>query len=131
MARIIIAEDEVHIRHILVLWIKRHGHDVIKAATGGAALRALREEEADLLITDVNMPEIDGIELTEQAFDVCRTLRAVFVVTSRCDQRDILERLSDPRVRVFPKPFSPSQLVRDVELALRQDAAAPSAREGD
>ena len=128
MARIIIAEDETHIRHILVLWIKRHGHDVIEAATGGAALQALRDENAELLITDVNMPEIDGIELTERAFDVCPTLRAVFVVTSRCDQRDILDRLTDPRVRVFPKPFSPSQLVRDVELALRQDAATPSSQ---
>ncbi len=131
MARIMIAEDEAHIRHILTLWIKRHGHDVIEAANGGAALRALRDEDAELLITDVNMPEIDGIELTEQAFDVCPTLRAVFVVTSRCDQRDILDRLSDPRVRVFPKPFSPSQLVRDVELALRQDTAAPPARGGN
>ena len=128
MARIVIAEDEAHIRHILVLWIRRHGHEVIEAATGGEALQALRDHQADLLITDVNMPEIDGIELTEQAFDVCHSLRAVFVVTSRCDQRDILDRLTDPRVRVFPKPFSPSQLVRDVELALRQDATAPSAQ---
>ncbi len=118
MARIVIAEDQAHIRHILVMWIRRHGHEVVEASTGAAALQALRGGDVDLLITDVNMPEMDGLALTEQAFDVCSSLRAVFVVTSRCDQRDILDRLADPRVRVFPKPFSPSQLVRDVEEAM-------------
>jgi CheY-like chemotaxis protein len=100
------------------MWIRRHGHDVVEASTGVAALRALQGGGVDLLITDVNMPEMDGIELTQKAFDACPSLRAVFVVTSRCDQRDILDRLADPRVSVFPKPFSPSQLVRDVEEAM-------------
>lgn len=118
MARIVIAEDQAHIRHILVMWIRRHGHEVVEAATGRTALEALQAGDVDLLITDVNMPEMDGIELTQQAFEACSSLRAVFVVTSRCDQRDILDRLADPRVRVFPKPFSPSQLVRDVEDAM-------------
>lgn len=130
MARIVIAEDQAHIRHVLVMWIRRHGHEVIEAPTGVAALSALRSGAVDLLITDVNMPELDGLELTRQAFDACPTLRGVFVVTSRCDQRDILDRLPDPRVRVFPKPFSPSQLVRDVENAMGVDPVAPRAAGG-
>ena len=44
MARIIIAEDQAHIRHILVMWMTRHGHEVTQAATGGEALRALRAD---------------------------------------------------------------------------------------
>ncbi len=130
MARIVIAEDQAHIRRILVMWISRHGHEVIEAATGGAAMQALREEEVELLITDVNMPEVDGLELAEQAFDICPALRGVFVVTSRCDQQDILDRLTDPRVRLFPKPFSPSQLVREVEAVVGKGAASRSMQGG-
>ncbi len=130
MARIIIAEDQAHIRRILVMWISRHGHEVIEAATGGAAMQALRDEAVELLITDVNMPEIDGLELAEQAFDICPGLRGVFVVTSRCDQQDILDRLTDPRVRLFPKPFSPSQLVREVEAVVGQGTESRSIKGG-
>lgn len=130
MARIIIAEDQAHIRRILVMWISRHGHEVIESATGGEAMRALRDESVELLITDVNMPEIDGIELAERAFDLCPGLRGVFVVTSRCDQQDILDRLTDPRVRLFPKPFSPSQLMREVEAVVGEGAASRSMRGG-
>ena len=125
MARILIAEDQVHIRHVLKMWIKQHGHEVLEASNGRAALDTLKAEEVDLLITDVNMPEMDGIDLARLAFNACSTLRHVFVVTSRCDQKDILDQLSDPRVAVFPKPFSPSQIIKDVEKAVGLDAAVP------
>lgn len=114
MARIVVAEDHIHIRHVLVMWLGRHGHEAVEAANGRLALEALRAVGADVLITDVNMPEMDGLELTRAAFDACPTLRGIFVVTSRCDQREIIEQLHDPRIRVFPKPFSPSQLVKQV-----------------
>ncbi|TWT41177.1 Alkaline phosphatase synthesis transcriptional regulatory protein PhoP [Phycisphaerae bacterium RAS1] len=125
MARIVIAEDQPHIRHVMSLWLRKHGHDVVEACNGAAALDALRGVPADLLITDVNMPEMDGIELTRCAFGACATLRRVFVVTSRCDQADILLQLCDPRVSVLPKPFSPSQLLREVESAAALAASAP------
>lgn len=127
MACIVIAEDEAHIRHVLAMWIGRFGHQVIQAGTGRRALEALRSNRAELLITDVNMPEMDGIELTRLAFEACPTLRSVFVVTSRCDQGNILAELSDPRVHVLPKPFSPSQLLKDVERAIAPAVVEPGA----
>ncbi|MBU0641572.1 MAG: response regulator [Planctomycetes bacterium] len=118
MAQIVIAEDQTHIRHLLAMWMSRHGHHVLEAATGAIALDALRANRIDLLITDVNMPQVDGVELAGRAFDACPGLRGVFIVTARCDQQDLLDQLSDPRIRVFPKPFSPSQLLHEVEDAL-------------
>lgn len=130
MARIVIAEDQAHIRHVLSMWMTKHGHEVQQASTGRAALETLKVYAADLLITDVNMPEMDGIELSNVAFSACPTLRGIFVVTSRCDQSDILAKLTDPRVQVFPKPFSPSQLLHDVEILIGAGssplAAAPA-----
>lgn len=118
MARIVIAEDQAHIRRVLSMWLTRHQHEVIEAGNGVVALDALRKMPVDLLITDVNMPVMDGIELTRQAFDACPTLLGVFVVTSRCDQAGILDQLTDPRVRIYPKPFSPSQLLQEAQGVL-------------
>jgi CheY-like chemotaxis protein len=131
MARIVIAEDSLHIRNVLAMWMSRNGHEVQTAPNGRLALEVLQSHPADLLIADVNMPEMDGIELTARAFEACPTLQRAFVVTSRCDQHEILAQLSDPRVSVFPKPFSPSQLLREVEQATNaapEDEAGLSAR---
>lgn len=124
MPRIVVAEDQAHIRHVLTMWMRKQGYEVVEAATGKAAYDQLCAQGADLLVTDVNMPEMDGIELTQLALTACPGLRGVIVVTSRCDQHDIVEQLRDPRVHVYPKPFSPSQLLREVELLV--GAAAPA-----
>ena len=125
MARIVVAEDQAHIRHVLAMWLTRHGHEVVQAATGRAAYEALQGVAADLLITDVNMPEMDGIALAQAAYRACPSLRGVFVVTSRCDQGDIHEQLADPRTHVFPKPFSPSQLMREVQALVGEPGGQP------
>lgn len=132
MARIVIAEDQGHIRNVLAMWMERNGHEVLQASTGTEALEILREHEIDLLITDVNMPEMNGIELTRHAFVACPGLRRVFVVTSRCDQQEIIEQLNDERICVYPKPFSPSQLLQEVENSVRREnqPAAAAPREG-
>lgn len=125
MASIVIAEDQAHIRHILMMWLGRHGHEVIEAGNGLEALAALRTHAVDLLITDVNMPEMDGIELAKRAFEECVTLRHIFVVTSRCDQHDIVAQIESERVSVIPKPFSPTQILKDVEAIVRAFAGSP------
>lgn len=123
MARIVVAEDQAHIRHILIMWLKRHGHEVFEAQNGLEAVQWLRTQPVELLITDVNMPEMDGIALAKVAFSECVTLRHVFVVTSRCDQHDIVAQVESSHVSVMPKPFSPSQMLRDVEAVV---SAAPA-----
>lgn len=125
MANIIIVEDQAHIRRILTMWMSRHGHEVHTASKGLDALEHLRTHAVDLMITDVNMPGMNGIELTRLAFDACPTLRSVFIVTSRCDENSIRAELPDPRVSVHLKPFSPSQLLHDVEKALGPRGAGP------
>jgi len=131
MACIVIAEDSAHIRNVLAMWMARNGYEVLAAPNGREALKLLADHPVALLITDVNMPDVDGIALARQAFEACPSLRRVFVVTSRCDQHDILAQLSDPRVKVFPKPFSPSQLLREVEKIAGTVAAGPTAPGGD
>jgi two-component system, cell cycle response regulator CpdR len=131
VARIVIAEDQAHIRNVLAMWMQRNGHEVLQAETGTQALELLRENEIDLLITDVNMPEMNGIELTRHAFGACGGLKGVFVVTSRCDQHEIISQFSDKRIYVYPKPFSPSQLLQEVERAMNSECRAPAVGAGE
>lgn len=125
MATIVVAEDQDHIRHVLTLWLGKHGHDVVQAANGRTALAALRAAPAELLIADVNMPELDGLDLTRAAFPACPSLRHVFIVTSRCDRHELLVQLGDPRVSMLSKPFSPSQLLLHVQRALAVRGSGP------
>ncbi len=118
MSRIVLAEDQPHLLHVLSLWLQRNGHAVSEAANGQLALAALRGGPHDVLITDVNMPELDGLALTAHAVREFPNLRAIFLITSRANQHDLAARFSDPRVCIHPKPFSPSQLVAEVDRCL-------------
>jgi len=127
MARIVIAEDEAHLGNLLKAWLARSGHEVVVTTDGGAALAALAARPVEILITDIRMPGMNGVELARLALHTYPTLRRVFVITAWFDQQEVLDRLPDPRVRVFRKPFSPSQLLRECDwvAAAAHDPPAP------
>ncbi len=110
MSRILVAEDDPHILRVISLWLSRQGHEVLEARTGLAALELFRTGKPDVLVSDVNMPEMDGVELVETVLGEGRVLRGIIVLTNRWDHADIRERLAEWGVHVLPKPFSPSRL---------------------
>lgn len=118
MAKILIAEDDPHIGRVIMLWLQRSGHEVIRAASGDKALELIRQHRPDLLVTDVNMPGIDGLELLARVRTEGLVRRQAIVLTSRCDQADIESRAVEFGAVVHPKPFSPNQLIADIEKAL-------------
>lgn len=63
MVRVLLVDDHDDVRVTLTRALKRLGHEVAQASNGAEALRALRDTPCDLVITDINMPEMDGIEL--------------------------------------------------------------------
>ncbi len=124
MARIVIACEQAHIRHVLTMWLTRYGHDVVEATTGEAALRALRAQPIDVLITDADLLANGGGRLLSVALDTCQALRRVFVFADPADQQHVPAGNADPRVSFLPKPFSPGQLLLDVAAAV--DGAQPT-----
>lgn len=118
MATILLAEDDNHTIRILSLWLGRHGHRTIESRNGAAALKLMREHDVDMLITDVNMPELDGIGLVEAVRGELGLDIPIIVLSSRCDQIALADRLTEHGVEVFPKPFVPSRLVADIERLL-------------
>ena len=111
MSRILVVEDDPHILRVISLWLSRQGHDVLEARSGLQAIEAVEQGAApDVLVTDVNMPGMDGLALIERLVGTPAEPRGIVVLTNRWDHAEIRERLSRWGVHVLPKPFSPSKL---------------------
>jgi CheY-like chemotaxis protein len=118
MARIVVAEDDRHISRVIALWLQKGGHEVLQAADGLKALDLIRAHRPDLLVTDVNMPGMDGLDLLEKCREESLLPHKAIVLTSRCDQMEIEARAQRLGAVVHPKPFSPMHLTEAVEAAL-------------
>jgi two-component system, cell cycle response regulator CpdR len=113
--RILVVDDQPPLRELVREGLKEFGgHDVIEAADGAAALALLQENEIDLVLTNINMPVMDGIELARQAREQYPALKVLFV--SGGYRSDLLE----PRDRelLIGKPFHLRQLAQAVADAL-------------
>jgi CheY-like chemotaxis protein len=125
MATIVVAEDDLHILRVVNIWLRRNQHTVIEAANGRDALEQVRQCKPEMLITDVNMPVMDGIELVKACADEGLLTVGAIVLTSRCDQKEIRDQLKDCVVVLHPKPFSPSRLITEVEELLASAGGGP------
>jgi CheY-like chemotaxis protein len=117
MARILIADDDAHIVRVMAIWLQRHGHLCTTVQNGQEALDRVLAGGVDIVITDMNMPVLDGICLAK---DMRRhnVHIPIVMLTARCDQEALNESLAEYAVRVFPKPFLPSQLVAEIDRLL-------------
>ncbi|HYN97342.1 MAG TPA: response regulator transcription factor [Pilimelia sp.] len=117
-ARILVAEDDRKQSELIRLYLEREGHSVQVAADGQTALERCRSNRPDLLILDVMMPAVDGL-------DVCRILRAesdmpIMLLTARSTENDILLGLDLGADDYVTKPYSPRQLAARVRVLLRR-----------
>ncbi|HOW72008.1 MAG TPA: response regulator [Phycisphaerae bacterium] len=128
MAVILVAEDDVHILHVVALWLKRNGHQVSEARNGSDALHRLRAGGIDLLVSDINMPGMSGIELLQAGKAEGLLPNGAILLSSRCDQKEIADAIRTNGGVVHPKPFSPSRLIQVIEDKLAVVAGPASAR---
>ena len=122
---ILIADDDPHIRQLLVFALAKAGLDTIEAEDGEAALAAAEAHSPDLIVLDINMPRMDGIE-------VCRRLRAqndvpILFLSSRDDEIDRVLGIELGADDYVTKPFSPREVVARVMAILRRVASRPPA----
>ncbi len=115
MSRILVAEDDPHILRLISMWLTRHGHEVIEARNGLVARELISTQPVDVLVSDVNMPGMDGLNLVETVYGTGQVRHGVIVLTNRWDHGEIGERLADWGVQVIAKPFSPSRLSELIE----------------
>jgi two-component system OmpR family response regulator len=121
--RILLVDDDPHLREMLGYALRREGYEVTEAADGAEALRAFAQQPADLVVLDIMMPELDGLE-------VCRQLRRgsrvpVVFLSSKAEELDRVLGLELGGDDYITKPFSPRELLSRVRAVLRRSQAPP------
>ena len=127
MAKILLTDDEAHVRHVMKYKLQRAGHAVLTAVNGEDALERARRALPDLIISDHQMPVMTGLELCRSLFAGAATRHIpVILVTSREFEIGPPETRGTNVRRVLSKPFSPNALVAAVGevLAARVAGAA-------
>ncbi len=118
MATILIVDDEPSIVNLVSAYLKPEGYQVLTASDGPSGLKAARAYKPDLIILDIMLPGMDGIELLTQL----RRESQVYVIllTAKTEETDKIVGLSVGADDYLTKPFSPRELVARVKAALRR-----------
>jgi two-component system, cell cycle response regulator CpdR len=126
MIRILLAEDEEAMRTYLCRALENAGYSVAAVDRGTAAIPLLESEHFDLLLSDIVMPEMDGIELAQRCAEISPATKVMFItgfaaVTLKANREA-------PQARVLSKPFHLKDLVLEVERVF-EDAAFTGTRQ--
>jgi two-component system alkaline phosphatase synthesis response regulator PhoP len=116
--RVLVVDDDVKTVELVKLYLNRDGYRVLTAYDGTEALRLAREGHPDLIVLDLMLPGIDGLE-------ICRTLRGesdvpIIMLTARTTEENRLTGLDLGADDYVPKPFSPKELAARVRAVLRR-----------
>ena len=122
MLRILIVEDEAHILRIMSLWLARNGYEILEAEDGAVALDEFQGWRPDLVLTDIYMPEMDGIEFIIHLQNLSPEVKVVAMSAGGSVTKHSL--LKDARllgaVDVIAKPFSDTELMDLLERVLNE-----------
>ncbi len=123
MARVLVVDDDDTVANVVVSYLERGGHDATRVADGRAALESIQAYPPDLVVLDLMLPEIDGLE-------VCRRLRStvpdlpVIMLTALGEAEDRIAGLEVGADDYVTKPFSPRELVLRIDSVLRRVSGA-------
>jgi two-component system, cell cycle response regulator CpdR len=117
MNRILLAEDDNDMRRFLAKALINAGYDVVSFDNGRSAYERLREEPFTLLLTDIVMPEMDGIELARRATELDPDLKVMFITGFAAVALNP-DSHAPKDAKVLSKPFHLKDLVREVEKML-------------
>ena len=125
--KILIADDEAQIREILKIYFEKEGFEVIEAEDGAAAILKVQSEKPDILLLDIMMPVLDGIE-------VCKQVRKmsdlpIIMVTAKDEDDDRIAGLEIGADDYITKPFNSREVVARVKAVLRR--AGTQEKKGD
>src|SRR3989441_10652700 len=126
---ILLVDDEDSIQTLLTYPLERDGYRVVQARDGDEALRRFREEEIDLVVLDLMLPKVDGLE-------VCRRIRAessipIVMLTARDDELDTVLGLELGADDYITKPFSIREFRSRVKALLRRASLQRDQRDGE
>jgi two-component system response regulator ResD len=127
VASVLVVDDEPIVRDVVVRYLQREGYDTLEAGDGLQAQELLRKHEPSLVVLDLMLPGMDGLEL-------CRWIRArselpVIMLTARAEEADRIVGLELGADDYLTKPFSPRELAVRVRTVLRRSGPAAGSKE--
>lgn len=120
MSKILIVEDESPILELIKFNVKREGYDVKEARDGKQALEFLRENKVDLVILDLMLPEVDGIEVCKYIRQMYGFSIYVIMLTAKAEEIDKIVGLEVGADDYMTKPFSPRELLARIKASFRR-----------
>ena len=118
MKRILVVDDELKIVELVSDYLKRSGYEVLTAHDGESALQKVQREKPDLIILDLGLPIIDGLDVTRSIRQ--SSVAPIIMLTARSDESDKLIGLELGADDYITKPFSPKELVARVRAVFRR-----------
>jgi two-component system response regulator ResD len=133
--RVLVVDDEPTIAEVVCRYLQRAGYDTASAGDGLVALEAASGAPFDLMVLDLMLPGIDGLEVMRRVRQDVRPVPAVILLTARGEESDRITGLSLGADDYVVKPFSPAELVARVDAVLRRagpaEAPGPPMRFGE
>ncbi len=127
MSRILIVDDETNIRNIIKKYAAFEGYDVVEAGDGMAACVCCREQDFDLIVMDVMMPELDGFSAVREIRKTSQT--PVIMLSARGEEYDRIHGFELGIDDYVVKPFSPKELMMRVAAVLKRASGQTGTRE--
>jgi len=127
MYKILVVDDEIKIRELIVKYAKFEGHEIVEAADGMEAVHICREQSFDIIIMDIMMPELDG-------FSACREIRKIsstpiIMLSARGEEYDKINGFELGIDDYVVKPFSPKELMLRIEAIMKRTRGSALAEE--
>lgn len=118
--KILIADDELRLRKVVALYLRKCGHDVLEAENGKQAVAMAEEHNPDVIVLDVVMPEMTGIEATKQIRQNERIKdKPIILLTANAGEKDRKLGSEAGADKYMTKPFSPKELMEAVNEAVQ------------
>ena len=125
--KILIVEDERDIQQLVKHYLEKEGLRILTASTGIEAVKKVREEKPDLLVLDLMLPDMDGLEVCKRVRNAPETaLLPIIMLTAKAEESDTIVGLELGADDYVTKPFSPKALVARVKALLRRIERAPA-----
>ena len=125
MASVLIIDDDKHIRHLIKAVLEPMGHQIVEAANGKDALQTIQSNTPSLVIVDIFMPEIDGIEIIKNLRNTQSDIKIIAIsgrgALDNVDVLEVAQRLG--ATHTLPKPFEIRELFNIVQDMFPPDSA--------
>ncbi len=124
-AKVLVVDDEPTIGDVVSRYLERAGYDTAVAETGSAALAQAASQRPDLVVLDLMLPDLDGLEVMRRLRQLNRERTAIILLTARGEESDRIVGLRLGADDYVVKPFSPAELVARVDAVLRRLEPVP------